>query len=63
MRLALFVVLVGAPSFAATIRVGPTRSITQLSAVQQNTVNAGDVVEVEAFPVLGLYKQTFAWGT
>ena len=22
-----------------------------------------DVVEVEAFPVLGLYKQTFAWGT
>ena len=32
---------------AATIQVGPTRAITQLSAVNQASVNPGDVIEVD----------------
>ena len=31
----------------ATIQVGPTRAITQLSAVNQNSVMPGDVIEVD----------------
>ncbi|MBL8921227.1 MAG: hypothetical protein JNJ54_20355 [Myxococcaceae bacterium] len=47
MRVLLVLVLLAAPASAATIRVGPGRALTQLSAVTQNTVNPGDVIEVD----------------
>ncbi|MDP1923005.1 MAG: hypothetical protein Q8L14_42570, partial [Myxococcales bacterium] len=47
MRLVLLAVLVASPSLAVTIRVGPSRAITQLSAVTQNTVMPGDFIELD----------------
>ncbi|MEW5737824.1 MAG: hypothetical protein AB1938_02800, partial [Myxococcota bacterium] len=39
--------LLALPALAATIQVGPSRSITQLSAVNQNQVMPGDVIELD----------------
>ena len=47
MRLLLLAVFIASPVFAVTIRVGPTRAITQLSAVTQNSVMPGDVIELD----------------
>ena len=40
-------ILLAGPAVAATISVGPSRAITQLSAVNQSQVMPGDVVEVD----------------